>query len=325
MTNLDPSRRLRQRLEDYKQFFQSIQQGAKENVGKFIEFYPKSKFVFNSHHESALTIALKSDQLDMYEYLIAKGFWMGEHEKFDKIVGELTSQISLSEAVGKKRRLREIHQKYVVEPSLKHLHILKSKSKLSHDTDDENKTIYEDLIAKAFESLSKILWVKPILKIAANSYKLQLIFDFNRVSVEVMDPTKNRNIYGTTSLKHSRIFVGAKNLRNDQKRFGVYGSLVHELCHFVMNMLYKNDCKPYREIEGLKIFEFNKVVATCKLNKEKEEIIMRAYNCPQSKWHAELIVRGDLTLSLKQGFGAGVFFDMPIAGAFYFLYPETLL
>lgn len=192
----------------------------------------------------------------------------------------------------RQKKVREIHQKYTKELTHKHLFVLKSKTKLSHDNDDKDKKAFEGLIAKAYEALNKIRWVQVILMYVAGSSDLQLFFDFNRTSVGVLDLTKNKFIYGTTSTKFSKIFIGAKNLLDEQKCVEVYGTLAHEFCHFATNMLYKNDCKPYRAIEGIKEFDFNKVVQFCIKRKNSEEIIWRVFDAPKNLWHAELIARG---------------------------------
>jgi hypothetical protein len=78
---------------------------------------------------------------------------------------------------------------------------------------------------------------------------------------------------------------------DNHKRFEVYGTLAHELCHLTMGMLYSNKCKPYRVGDETLKQKLNRIVMYCQEDKHAEEIVEHVFAYPTSAWHAELIVR----------------------------------
>jgi Zn-dependent peptidase ImmA (M78 family) len=74
-----------------------------------------------------------------------------------------------------------------------------------------------------------------ILKIAAHCNDLNIVFDFERASVDQLDPTKDKTVCGTIYPVFAFIYIGAKGLLDEVQRFEVFGTIAHELCHFVMD------------------------------------------------------------------------------------------
>jgi hypothetical protein len=279
-------------VNDDRLFHQNIQEGNVENLKTFIDEFPTEKLVYDENNNSAVAVSLNAEQFEAYEFLISNGFKLGLHESFEEILTKLDrKQESSKEAKKKRTRLRLIHNKYVKESSKKHLYKLNVKSKLSHYTDDDSRKRFEEEIVIVFEELSELMWIEIMLKYVANSKTLQIIFDFYRESVEVMDPTKHRFVFGTTYPRDACIYIGAKKLLNNRERSEVLGTLAHELCHLTMGMLYGNNCKPYTPGDDAKEQEFNRIVMYCQEDKHAEDIISHVFDYPPSKWHAELIVR----------------------------------
>lgn len=124
--------------------------------------------------------------------------------------------------------------------------------------------------------------------------KTSIIFDFDQDSVEQIDPSKHNGVFGTTKTEYSCILIGAKGLLDDKNRFEVRGTLAHVLCHFVMQIIYRNKCKPYAETDDEKQKKFDIVVKACRAISRitnEEDIIKRVYEHDKEIWHAELIVR----------------------------------
>ena len=96
----------------------------------------------------------------------------------------------------KKVYLHEMHKKYFKEPFEKHLMALLIHSDVGFDSDDHEQRSYFKFIKEAYESLKEITEILQILKIVAKSKAFRVIFDFNRHSVNFIDPTtckKTRN------------------------------------------------------------------------------------------------------------------------------------
>lgn len=181
-----------QRLRDIDSFHEDITDGDLESVKSFIERYPTEKQVLNSRGQSAITIALMSKQLIIYDELIKNGFKLGADENFQDIIKRVYEHDRRS-----KRQLRKIHKKYVKNSTLTHLLVLFAVSKLIHTTNDENRRACSERVMKAFEEINEVKWVEETLKIASKFKTLMIVFDFHRDSVDYMDPTANEGTRGS--------------------------------------------------------------------------------------------------------------------------------
>ena len=263
-----------------------IIRGKAAEVKKFISKYVVDKHLFNSQHISAVKTAISYGQFEIYEILLSKRFSLGSHEDLEEVL-ENSNLINHVE----KRQLRDIHKKFFKNSSPAHLTLLQEKSKLNHDSSESDRRIYQPQIAKAFEELNEINWIEPILKIAASSPNLRIIFDCNHETVEHSDPTKDKTVLGTTYSDSALILIGALKLTDCYGRFEVYGTLAHELTHFVIKVVYNNSFKPYLDCEKIKIKRFAKILVLCKIRQHFEDIIRRVFISPIDIQHAELIVR----------------------------------
>jgi predicted SprT family Zn-dependent metalloprotease len=269
-----------------------IVEGNLTQVRNFIETFPRDKLVYDEGNNSVVAIALRAKQFDIYELLLSQKFKLGPHEKFEEIMKELdATETFVGSAMIKRRRLREIHLKFVKESTLKHLYDLNLKSKLSHSTVDGNRRKYHELIWKAYEELNELKLIQPILKVVSADVNLQIIFDFDRPSVDHMDPTKHEFTFGTTYPSISCIYIGAKALLHGNLRFITYGTLAHELCHLAIMIVFGNECKPYRVRDEEMKNEFEEIVKLYENQENSERIISDVFGYPPDVWHAELIVR----------------------------------
>lgn len=97
-----------------------------------------------------------------------------------------------------------------------------------------------------------------------------------------------RRIVGLTSITYCTIYIAALKLRDEESKFDVYGTIAHEMCHLAINMLYDNDCKPFKKDDGERAKKYNKVVEITKQKDDYRDVIFaRAMNQRES----ELIVR----------------------------------
>lgn len=189
-----------------------------------------------------------------------------------------------------KRQLRSMHREFFKDSFPEHLLVLYSKSKLG--LDETHIDDHHESIRKAFEELNKLTWIEPILKIVSTSRKLKIVFDFSRNSVEYLDPTKHRGVLGTTYPNQAYIYIGAMELLTEgESRKQVLATLVHEMCHFAMEIMYNNECNPYLVNDKGKYEVFNAIFKETERRKNFDDLVVRVYDkMPEEVQHSELIV-----------------------------------
>jgi NACHT domain len=275
IVNLHPT------LQDRVLFHESIKDGEEEEVEEFFRKFPNEKHAYNSQYESAVATAIKLNRLEFYETLITRGFSLGPNEDIKDIS-------KINEPMLKK--IFKIHKKCATFSEHNHLIILRSKCKLIHTTLKWKQEEFYQKIMQALEELNQIEWIKPLLKIAACSNALKFLFDFNRETVDEIDPRKHDGVYGVTYLKDSYITIGAKSLL-DNNRSKVHGTFSHEICHFTMQLVYENNYRPYGKNDVARQQKFDCIVELCREKGGIEEIVDRVFDYDEDKWTAELIVR----------------------------------
>jgi len=239
------------------------------------------KYYYNSSNDSALKTAIDAKSPDIYDILLEHKIRFAPHEDAEELYSDLEQQM--------KRTLREIHNKYTQVSDEKHLNILLANSFVSHD--DENAQKKVEHIQRAFRILNANVFIRIILMIVAASKKFKIIFDFNRDSVNVADPTVESNTQGLFYLS-GRIYIGAKQLLDKSTEHEAFGVLAHELCHFAMNVVYGNEANPYTANDNQTMQEFEQVSKKCREKSVEDKIVDLVYtHYPEERYHAELIVR----------------------------------
>ncbi|CAG9801230.1 unnamed protein product [Chironomus riparius] len=253
-----------------------------EDVIKILSENKGMTHFYNLENESAPSFALKNKLFDMYALLIARDVRFGPHEKFSDIKDKLTEN--------EREKLKEIHYNESKFPPDNHMHVLLSNSRLGRGSSDQEKKF--KIIQKAFEVLNENPFVQIILMIVAATRNFRIVFDFSRDSVELIDPTANSSFKGSYYIS-GRIYIGAKNLLNDNTKYEALGTLAHELCHNAMNLVFKNFANPYSRNDVETVKKFEEISKFCEKKSDKEEIIKLAFCKFYSdlERHAELIVR----------------------------------
>lgn len=254
-----------------------------ENIDKINEILEANEHrhsFYNSKNESAAKTALSNKLLMIYEILLKNKVFLGRNE----ILYELWSSFNEDERI----ILKEIHFEYSVHMPEKHLHDLTNSSSLSHDDPDTESKFNH--IKNAFSILNENPFLRLILMISAATKSLNIIFDFKSTSVIVIDPTANFGTQGLYYLK-GRIYIAASFLLDQRVRYETLGTMAHELCHYTMNLVYKNMAKPYKKNDRERRREFAEISKICEKNKGLEKIIELVYNYPRNVQHAELVVR----------------------------------
>ncbi|XP_070501403.1 uncharacterized protein [Chironomus tepperi] len=264
-----------------EEFFNMIKA---DNIEKLEIIYfklPKTRHFYNFSNESALKVAVKSSSFKCYEFLINHRHTFAPNEDPEELYEELEYE--------DQRTLREIHNKYTQELPDKHINVLMTKSFITHDVADAEHKL--KIVRKAYRALNANGIIRMVLMVVAASKNFKIIFDFNRDSVNVADPTATSNTQGLFYTS-GRIYIGAKQLLNEATSCETLAIIAHELCHYAMNLVYGNNAKPYKANDNKAIQEFEDISAHCAAIIDKEEVVNAVYEYyPPDMYHAELIVR----------------------------------
>lgn len=272
----------RKSLDDVLELHEAIKTGSAKKAKSILEKNWEEKYFLNSTKYSAASVALQQNKLEIYELLISKGVGLAPNEDIEII---MTPQPLLQ-----KFMIRLLHKKYTVDIFENHLTELMHKSRMAHNNSEINRQKYSSIIFEAYKSLNAMTWIQKLLKVVVSIEELCIVFDFNEDSVIFLDPTKSSNVYGTSQFHY--ICVGAKGLLYHRSRNQVLGTLVHELCHSAMQLLYRNSGKPYCIGDLEKETEFETVIRSCYIRKNDEILIKEVFqNYSEDFLCAELIVR----------------------------------
>ncbi|XP_070493647.1 uncharacterized protein [Chironomus tepperi] len=259
-----------------------ISSNEKDKLEEILNQHQNLRHFFNFSNKSALMISLECKSFEVFDLLLSKKLRFGSHEdpaEYYEKINDYDIQ----------RQIRDIQNKYSQPFLEKHIHTLVANSTACFDeTEVKDK---HDTVKRAFELLSQNIFTKIILQIVAASKNFKIVFDFNREAANVLDPTADETTQGVCYIS-GKMYIGAKQLLDPATEHETLAVLIHELCHFVMIQVYKNQANPYTKDDKKTMTEFEEISTICKENLEAEEIIGLVYNCyPEEDFHAELIVR----------------------------------
>ncbi|KAL7016081.1 hypothetical protein ACKWTF_016800 [Chironomus riparius] len=269
-------------------FHKAIYSKNEEKIIEIINKNPTLCHFYNYSNESAPRIALNCKYIDVYRLLLSHKIFLGRHETLD----ETWENFSKSE----RTILREIHFKHSIYLPEKYLNDLTTNSSVAHD--DPNVKAKRDLIKYAFDVLNANPFTQIILMIVAASKNFQILFDFCRNSVHLLDPTANFKMKGLF-YSSGRIYISAWLLMFQSTENQAFGTLAHELCHFAMKLVFKNKAKPYYRADRKAKERFENISSICFNKSGMEPIIDLVFGeYPEKQEHAELIVRVPHLLAL---------------------------
>lgn len=275
-----------------KEFHRYVSSGDLDKLKEIVlnNTYLKTdlKYVYDVHNQSALTTALKSSQPDIFSFLQSEGFDKGEDKSYQNIRDKLTES--------EKAEIGDTNLSYFQSSDTNNIDLLltlTSKSKLSVKT--KRRAEYFERIRKMYEDLSKLPTVFPLMKAIANSEQLLIVFDFNKDSVEDMDPLSNKNTNGLSMYLKGYILIAAGKCETDPDE--VLGVLAHEIAHYAMYLTYENECLPYHKEDKKNKSRFGEIVTELEQLCNKREVVVdfiinvvftSYFKCD---WHKEMIVR----------------------------------
>ncbi|CAH1734885.1 unnamed protein product [Chironomus riparius] len=272
------------------QFVKSVKNNDEVIVQNILEKYPNLRYFYSRDNVSAAFVALSKEKFNIYKIFMTKNVCVGPKEDIDKILTKLNDK--------QREELRKIHLEHSREPPEKFLMILHSNTSVGHDTINVNEKLNH--AKSAIEYLCRISVIRLILQIVAASRDFKLIFDFNRDSVQFLDPTSSKQTRGSFFTSR-QVYIAAKFLLDPEHRQEAIGTLAHELCHFAMFLVYRNNCLPYFNGDHKMAKTFHGYLKYCHENRKKEPIMGYVFDIPkenQETRHAELIVRVPHLLAL---------------------------
>lgn len=161
---------------------------------------------------------------------------------------------------------------------------LVSKSRLGFRSDQKN----FEKIQRWFMQLNGHSMISKVLKVVANAGQLDIVFDFNRNSIEEMDPTATNNVTARTYHKQGHILI-ASGLEEETQVLGV---LAQELTHYAMQLVYNNKCLPFHRNDKERQDQFKDIAVMYSVT--QDSVLRKVYECYDECWDevlCELIAR----------------------------------
>ncbi|KAG5666759.1 hypothetical protein PVAND_014769 [Polypedilum vanderplanki] len=277
------SNEIKEFAEMSEKFHQHILNNEIEEIKQMLIEHPNLRYFYSSKNLSALLMATGHKMFDVYELLLTQNIYFSIYEDIDDATNHFTDE--------EKNTLREINFKHKKNiPEEKHLTVLMTKISFGYDNLDIQDKL--NLVSKAFRTLNNFPVISILLKVAAMLQNFNIVFDFNRNSVQYLDPSKDRNTHGLFYIHSGRLLIGAKQLLNPKTTNEVLATIAHELCHFILYTIFGNDAKPYKQDDEETEKEFEEISELYKSKKDIDNIVKCVYELyDEEDHHAELIVR----------------------------------
>ncbi|XP_064461504.1 uncharacterized protein LOC135371362 [Ornithodoros turicata] len=169
---------------------------------------------------------------------------------------------------------------YTTECEDSYIDYLKSKSLSVTRCDD-----FGVRLEKMFKQLSNDEVNSIILKVAARAPHLEIRFDYNSENVEGITGSCSRGVAGLTFYKEQRVFIGGRGEETE-----VWGTLIHELCHMALYLVYRNDGKPYYRDDKEREKQYSDIMNDIKSRQEDMNLLIQQAFMDRNE-EEELIVR----------------------------------
>lgn len=228
-----------------------IASNNKKGVEEIIQKYPNLRFFYNLNGQSAVATAISLNNIEIYELLISNGITLCRHEDIQTLIH--TNIV---------KKVRDANRKYLKLPYEHHIVNLLKQSRIGHDVPDSLKQKYSHLIFNAIEQLSSVKEIDMLFQIVTTADFLNLIFEFNRSTVDQIDPVTDKSTMGITYL-NGWIYIGTKGLKEEstkEEKNMAMGTIAHEICHFAVQLTYKNTAKPFIKGDSVKKQEFQVIL-----------------------------------------------------------------
>ncbi|XP_064461670.1 uncharacterized protein LOC135371612 [Ornithodoros turicata] len=170
-------------------------------------------------------------------------------------------------------------QYYTTKYEDSYIDSLKSKSRSASGCDD-----FGVRLEKTFKQLSSDEVNKSILKVVATAPHLDIVFDSVAENVQRITGSGGCSTRGLTYSKEQRVYVCGSTEKRE-----VWGTLIHELSHMALSLVYTNEGKPYNSGDKEKERQYQEILNDVKGRKNNVHfLIQKAFDNNEEE---ELIVR----------------------------------
>ncbi|XP_064462415.1 uncharacterized protein LOC135373027 isoform X2 [Ornithodoros turicata] len=239
--------------------------------------------------ESALNRAVKQKAFRLYVLLVSEKCIFKDSEESESLL--LLNPLEKSELV------RQV--KFGSEYKGSHLSALKSRSRSLAVFDG-----FDKFLDNLYDALDSSDLLKPVLKVASLAPYLRVRFDFKQEHIPCM-VGGSRTGYGLTHPEKQVIFIGAKVLQlepshaSQSRTKEVAGTLIHQLCHLAVDLVYRNEGKPYRSTDAMSRDWYADIVNDVRGRKDElHKMLKSALHWNDELIESELIVRIPHVLAL---------------------------
>lgn len=280
-------------VDKTKIIFGEIEKGSCDEVVRILMEEQSFRCMYNINNQPSQIFALQKDEIEIFAFLksIQKRLNPEESQAIQTFIDIFYNDNN------DKTDLRDAYKKYHITSEDSYLMELSKKTRLGLNHSNDDGIPYFKFIRQAFDELNEIEWIRPILKIVSKAKKSDIIFDFNHDSVEELDPTQDEKTMGIAYYVSGYIYIGAKSLLEEERKYESLGTLAHELTHYAMQLTYGNKCKPYAADDDDNEEQFQEIVEIFQSN-QSEPYINVVYEYARKDRPAELIVRVPHLLAL---------------------------
>ncbi|XP_070489879.1 uncharacterized protein [Chironomus tepperi] len=227
-------------------------------VKRFIKRNPNLKIGFNTDNDSAIhqTICCKNDKIRCI--LQSHGYNPG---KIDEINEEFFNQQDGNESITAGRIQRNNNVNSALQNDLVNILRLESRSFIHNNKNISKSTKHEyyNKIRSWYNDIYKTKFGCKLIDVAAQCNNLKIIYDFESTTTFNMD-LRGRDSFGTTYPVSKWIFIGAKSSKLFNRKQEIKGVISHEICHYVMRLVYQNNDSPFIKADQERLKEFEDIV-----------------------------------------------------------------
>lgn len=228
------------------------------DLGAFLDGNNHLCYFYDKNNESIMKYASIYYKKNVFLKLLSKGMKFADHEKFQDCYEQMDYK---NKRILKKtlnsclNEFDESFKPFITNFDVNSDHIIKLLKMSKCDKKYQSEWLS---VIKAFDflenpnkyiekNMSKIN-SSIILKTVASWNGTKINFDFVHGSTFYLNPHTNTNALGATEA-NGQITIGAKGLNGERKN-NVIGTIIHEFCHWAINIVFMNNFLPYHCIES---------------------------------------------------------------------------
>ncbi|XP_064471810.1 uncharacterized protein LOC135386031 [Ornithodoros turicata] len=209
-----------------REMHEAIEAEDEDCVRKCLDAVPELKlWLHPDKDKSARYRAVEKKVIRIHGLLVSRG--CGLKDVKESSCYKHLSRLERAEIRRQRYYTRECEKSYV--------YYLMSKSRILTGCDDR-----EGRLEKVFEQLCSDELNRDVLKVAGTALHLEIQFDYNNANVQGMTGCSNGSTLGLTAFEEQRIYVCGNTEEPE-----VQGTLMHELSHMALALVYRNEGKPY--------------------------------------------------------------------------------